>query len=400
MTKLFVWIPVAVFFFVFLFYHMLVCDRCAARMWLDKLCIHQTNLDIMGSGVSALPEFVHKSTRMLVLWSENYFERLWCNAELATFIATHDGVDGIDIVPLWLAPWILTTIIMDLISASLSTYFYFLAPILISKLECLGQAGSIIVGNTFAIGIVFGLGYIPSVIPNWFLFRTKADMHELLQKQVSSFSFADAKCSVESDRAIVHNLVSQLYAEHGRCPIQAFDRHINTVLRDDMRTQIGSATQITYRQSLIVFMPLAFSALVNVLYCDGMPCSKTAAVELSPASTAYEWALVDIGYWLVATFLVYPTTYPVMMQLLHLCRTYLHNCCCMYVVASILSIMLSYFYMGCLSGFVVGVIFYYPTQGFSGWSVIVILVLVLAAWNRFLFGRSSTTTVPQHGEQE
>ena len=42
----------------------------------------------------------------------------WCSLELATF-ARHVGTEKIDVLPLWLAPWLLNSILLDLLSVTL-----------------------------------------------------------------------------------------------------------------------------------------------------------------------------------------------------------------------------------------------------------------------------------------
>ena len=49
---------------------------------------------------------------------DTYFDRLWCHLELATF-ARYGAVENVDVLPLWLAPWLLASILLDLLSASL-----------------------------------------------------------------------------------------------------------------------------------------------------------------------------------------------------------------------------------------------------------------------------------------
>eukprot|EP00439_Symbiodinium_sp_Y106_P019430 s1871_g2.t1 len=48
---------------------------------------------------------------MLILWDPEYFERLWCCAEVAIFCSTKSGADQVDFVPLWMAPWVLSTVL-------------------------------------------------------------------------------------------------------------------------------------------------------------------------------------------------------------------------------------------------------------------------------------------------
>ena len=37
--------------------------------------------------------------RMIILWDEQYFERLWCCAEVAIFCSTKRGAESVDFAP-------------------------------------------------------------------------------------------------------------------------------------------------------------------------------------------------------------------------------------------------------------------------------------------------------------
>ena len=49
----------------------------------------------------------------MVLHSETTLSRLWCAYELAAFLSTKPAA-RVDVVPLWLAPWILGAMAVDL----------------------------------------------------------------------------------------------------------------------------------------------------------------------------------------------------------------------------------------------------------------------------------------------
>ena len=48
--------------------------------------------------------------------------RLWCNFELSIFVKSH-GLKNLRFVPLWLTPWLLTTMLLSYISARLVAVF-------------------------------------------------------------------------------------------------------------------------------------------------------------------------------------------------------------------------------------------------------------------------------------
>ena len=69
---------------------------------LDKVCIHQTDSGLKSAGIRSLGAFLKSSKELLVLWGEDYFERLWCCYELATYMLIH-GTKTVRIIPVELA---------------------------------------------------------------------------------------------------------------------------------------------------------------------------------------------------------------------------------------------------------------------------------------------------------
>eukprot|EP00929_Paragymnodinium_shiwhaense_P012442 TRINITY_DN11962_c0_g2_i1.p1 TRINITY_DN11962_c0_g2~~TRINITY_DN11962_c0_g2_i1.p1 ORF type:complete len:642 (-),score=126.02 TRINITY_DN11962_c0_g2_i1:144-2069(-) len=64
------------------------------RVFLDRLCIHQTNMDMKMKGVYGLAAFLHKAEHIVVLWTPRYFTRLWCAYELASWFTLKSDPDS------------------------------------------------------------------------------------------------------------------------------------------------------------------------------------------------------------------------------------------------------------------------------------------------------------------
>ena len=67
--------PLLVFLAVYFLGH-LWDSRC---FWFDRICVDQQSADLKLQTIQAIPGFVSQSKKMLVLWDNTYFERLWCS---------------------------------------------------------------------------------------------------------------------------------------------------------------------------------------------------------------------------------------------------------------------------------------------------------------------------------
>ncbi|CAE7452457.1 unnamed protein product [Symbiodinium necroappetens] len=65
------------------------CER-RDEVFLDRLCIHQTDQRLKLEGVLNICAFLKNSDSMLVLWDPSYVERLWCIFELAAFLKSRE----------------------------------------------------------------------------------------------------------------------------------------------------------------------------------------------------------------------------------------------------------------------------------------------------------------------
>ena len=216
-------LPMTIFFLVFIFGQKL-CGAHWASFWLDRLCVHQSDMGLKQKQIAALPVFVANSSRMLILWDETYFERLWCNLELATFVH-HGGMENVDLLPLWLAPWFLCSIVLDFISAALFELLEHIFPSwstawLIGIVEV---AESLLGHNEamlkfvlwFVIWMISGIVYLPVSLPSFFSFRSKLRNHQCLLDQMSAFEVRAAKCSFPADRDAIEEQVTALFGGAG-----------------------------------------------------------------------------------------------------------------------------------------------------------------------------------------
>ncbi|CAJ1367846.1 unnamed protein product [Effrenium voratum] len=74
-------------------------------IFLDRVCIHQTDEKLKAQAILSIGAFLKNSDTMLVLWDPSYVERLWCVFELAAFLQSHEqSVNRLAIRPTCMGP--------------------------------------------------------------------------------------------------------------------------------------------------------------------------------------------------------------------------------------------------------------------------------------------------------
>ena len=96
-------ISYVIFLMVLVFGHKLslpcFSEREEPKLFLDKCCINQTDEAKKLAGIKGIAAFLHNSERMIVLFSKDYFSRLWCSYEIAVFLHLK-GTKQVDLMSL------------------------------------------------------------------------------------------------------------------------------------------------------------------------------------------------------------------------------------------------------------------------------------------------------------
>lgn len=239
----------------------------SAGCFLDKLCIHQTDCSIKVKGIRALGLFVGRSRKFLVLWSPEYFTRLWCCFELASFLQAEREASTTgrryDIIfkPLVLGTEVMYTLGVLTMFTTVSRISFPLAssdaPLAVAALVC---------------SVIFAALVMT---PGLFTYtRGRAAMFQQLQ----SFSFADAECFDPRDRTIITRLLTVWHSEgeDSVAAIAEFERKV--------REDIGSLAHTQMSDSF----PYSIAVQVSTLAAVG-GCLDTLAERASVPA----WALAD-----------------------------------------------------------------------------------------------------------
>ncbi|CAE7688830.1 unnamed protein product, partial [Symbiodinium sp. CCMP2592] len=423
-----VYVPIAVFFFVFFFGQHVVHRFRPLSVWVDRACVHQTDHDFKRRQIQALPVFVARSSSMLVLWDDSYFQRLWCQLELATF-AKHGDAQKVQFLPLWLAPWLLSALLLDVLVA---TSWYILSHAVPMDLFSSTPTFSAILGSAFGplltvvlFNLLFGtaLGVLAS-IPWTIACRAKLRSHSLMLEQMACFDCRAAECTVEADRILVEQQVQQLFrsalgekevvvlptsstgSEHAYWPspsdsmeaaymsqttqdsvahaqsddeaLDAFNSYIRGPLRTAVMESVGDQLHVPYSMCLVASLPMIFYSAVDTLQCD-------AACRSASGFPSFERYLLPVVLgWLGTIWLVLPIFYPVFLRMLKC--TYSVETHLLQLVLAAISGILTFSYGYCMVGLIFGLFDVSFQRGSLGLIPLLVLLFFLLAQLRSLFG--------------
>jgi len=205
----------ACFYFMLFFGHrvrqILFLQR-PSYIFLDKICIHQTDKNVQSQGLAKLGAFLKVSKGMLIIQSEAYFSRLWTVYEFATYIiyaAQHGKAPRISIFTTAM-PWAMLAIHLSTVVGQCGLLFapssFMLWPLSEKSLnmsELLWLHGrETLFSGPFVLPVVFG-------------FRKIVRDRAASIQQLKGFSVQHAKCSVESDRQVLHRNIVALMEHAG-----------------------------------------------------------------------------------------------------------------------------------------------------------------------------------------
>ncbi|CAJ1385378.1 unnamed protein product [Effrenium voratum] len=341
------YLPISCFFLAFLFAHHIMGET--PSVWVDRLCIHQTNPDLKAKQVAALPVFVARSRRMLILWDDTYFERLWCNLELAT-CARFGGAEKVEVLPVWLAPWLLTSILSLLFSVTLFDILERVFPNWGAPwIEGIANYAEVILGEkqlfvaAFRTWMMSCLVQLPTSLPCFLSFRMKLRSHQLLLDQMAAFDVRNAKCTLPADRGPIEQQMRELFKDgdvledqeakatgdvdagevrlqrfvdvnYFRDPLQSFNLYVRGTLRDSVIAQIGDELSVPWRTCLIAILPMIFYSSVSVLGCDSGPCETSS--ELQGFVSVGQYMVTNSVVWVLCIAVASPLTFPITLRML------------------------------------------------------------------------------------
>eukprot|EP00929_Paragymnodinium_shiwhaense_P050940 TRINITY_DN25645_c0_g1_i1.p1 TRINITY_DN25645_c0_g1~~TRINITY_DN25645_c0_g1_i1.p1 ORF type:complete len:505 (+),score=19.94 TRINITY_DN25645_c0_g1_i1:166-1515(+) len=256
-------------------------------VFLDKLCIHQTDEDKKLAGVLGLAGFLRASSKLVVIWSPRYFSRLWCTYELVTWCYLN-GLDPqrVRFIPVAVCTMKLTVTFAFLCNEMARIVFHRMH---YETFDNWMSTGALYIHNIGAFLFLLPMSYC--------MFSTVRHLGDL-KDQVRSFSIRDAKCfccthnhlhpdtgeRIACDRLLVyqtlHDWYIQLDPEDGACSmtsgqsgprlfedgsaaaLDSFDdvvRHKLLIMLS--RTTNGALRFFSYRECVFLAVPQCWKAI-------------------------------------------------------------------------------------------------------------------------------------------
>uniref|UniRef100_A0A7S2PPD7 Transmembrane protein n=1 Tax=Zooxanthella nutricula TaxID=1333877 RepID=A0A7S2PPD7_9DINO len=218
--SLFYWHDVSVFF-----------RGCGSgqKVFLDKTCLHQTDMALKQEGIKNLAAFILYSDSMVVLYSETYLEKLWTVYELATFLLLYPS-GLLQVQPVLFPKFVLAGTLLICCSRAIFAVFYL--PSIVEVRRPLESAWH--VETELALNLA---AFLPPIVGLAIACRLWAREFDNIHKHVKAFSITKASCLDERDRRIVERNVA------------TFARHVGFVTATTARTEaLASFDELVQRE--------------------------------------------------------------------------------------------------------------------------------------------------------
>jgi len=224
-----------------------------SRIFLDKTCIHQTNMDLKRQGIEALGAYIYYSANLVVLYSDVYLRKMWTLYELGTFVLLHP-----DTLPTILPTLFTKTFLAGNCILLLSA----VVELVVSVIWREATTPLAAIGYGFAVLLPFGLAIA---------LRYWAKQLHRTREQIRTCSLLNTKCAEEADRKLVcANMIAltrelQLVTEKESdddC-IQMVDLLMQNLLFESVTSSLGPAG-LPYHYVLGMCVPLLLDAMDQI----------------------------------------------------------------------------------------------------------------------------------------
>ncbi|CAE7838239.1 unnamed protein product [Symbiodinium necroappetens] len=346
----------SVFFSVLFLGQHLTCGPrglSGPRLWMDRLCIDQSDAGQKAQGISALPYFVLQSRQLLILYDDIYLERLWCVTELALF-ARSCGASWIHFAPLWLPRWLLRTLLLDTLQVCVNLTLICFAQPAVATTMSTDRGWNHFLNAFVGWSQIILPGYFLAITPSMWSLLDKAWSHNRMLQRLEAFDVRKCHCSDESDRSLLEALVADLFdamdepvlsvplevadwvsEEEGPLldmpldedtknairsvtsypptdyGLDAFNEYVRGPLREVLMENLGDETFLSWRTCFVAFLPQAiFLSVINLE--SVMVCPEV--LDWPPGPVAWTLGLAES---VIVSCMVVPLLVPTLLHLAH-----------------------------------------------------------------------------------
>lgn len=217
--------------------------------FLDKFCVHQTDLELKHAGVSSFAAFVSMSDCVLLLWSPTYFKRLWCMLEISALVKATLTDDLKTELPLQFIPLQL---------AKLSFYLWLTCFLVLLAVQINTVFNKPVPDSYFIAAACVCAAYLQIAA-----FRQYARDRRFLAQQLQSFSVQHALCSDLQDRSTIEATILNWF---DTTEIEVCNRQIRQMVSEKVLGSLGPAQHYSTKLLLPVLLLHLFN---NADYASG-----------------------------------------------------------------------------------------------------------------------------------
>eukprot|EP00928_Gymnodinium_smaydae_P056698 TRINITY_DN40021_c0_g1_i1.p1 TRINITY_DN40021_c0_g1~~TRINITY_DN40021_c0_g1_i1.p1 ORF type:complete len:584 (+),score=86.83 TRINITY_DN40021_c0_g1_i1:63-1814(+) len=215
------------------------------HVFFDKACIDQFDEDRRLAGIKSIGQFLQRSVRLVLLWDDDYFERLWCAFECAAFLRAtqqlvdHDatessqsvrhhqnggdektvlakfftkvktsfgGVTNPEKKVIQMAP-----VFLGVFAVSMYVLNSLIMLVLIYVMHVADNNGIVDANHLLSYYVFWGVVTNMFWIPKFYFCSRSIKARRAMISQIDQFSVVEAKCGNESDRSTIYEVIRDCF---------------------------------------------------------------------------------------------------------------------------------------------------------------------------------------------
>lgn len=251
---------------------------CDPHVFLDKTCVHQTNAQLQQDAIMKLGAFIKCSSRMFIVYTDIYLQKLWTTYEVACFLSLHPTRNMVVMPPSY------AMTVLGVIAGGYSSRVFavFLQWSLVTD-----ERSTLVVFEILALTMTISMGAA--------FFRHLARMKEALLQRLQHFKVEQCRCAVEEDRPIVYRNIALLMLATGLVGSDASDddtlEAFNEVVREKLSCPLSVAIGYKYAHLVATHVTCMAPYYIEHLFAKvDIPDGREARQRICVLLFASAWA--------------------------------------------------------------------------------------------------------------